>query len=334
MQKGLELMDKAHGDPDLIGILRQANAYFEVVEKRVPTYFLAYQQHSDLFIHQLMDGASGRSTGVTETTDVNEALARAKADYEAAVRYAHSPEERSSAELDLAFISSDWRGMPARIERFADERGCSEPSWYVNVALPFGFAQKVLPRALEFAVCDPLSSSTWRQAARSQLWAGDPAAALQTTRKGLQQAPGEWLGMQMISDLVALGQFQQAETEIAERLQVDSDVLYGRLMIAAAQGDQASADRLLTQYQQDADANDFDRVSYNAWIGDREGANRAAAAIDAHAYGSPDLFTVLLWCMCGAPWDLSATPKFAADIEASGLSWPPVSPIHFPLKDW
>ena len=38
MQKGLELLEKAHGDPDLIGLLRQANVYFERVEQlRLPT---------------------------------------------------------------------------------------------------------------------------------------------------------------------------------------------------------------------------------------------------------------------------------------------------------
>jgi hypothetical protein len=39
-------------------------------------------------------------------------------------------------------------------------------------------------------------------------------------------------------------------------------------------------------------------------------------------------------CTCGAPFDLEATPVFAGLLAESGLSWPPVSPIDFPLKDW
>ena len=46
------------------------------------------------------------------------------------------------------------------------------------------------------------------------------------------------------------------------------------------------------------------------------------------------LSTNILWCLCGEGWDLDVTPNFAAKIEASGLPWPPASPIKFPLKNW
>ena len=334
MQKGLELSDKAHGNPDMIGLLRQANEYFEIVEKRVPTYSQAYVEHSDLYIHQLMNGASGSSNGVTETEEVNHALALAKADYEAAVRYGRSPEERNNAELDLAFISSDWRGMPARIDRFVSEHGCSQSSWYPNVSLPYGYARKVVARAHEFRVCDPLSSTSWRQEVRAQLWAGDAETAIQTASQGAQQAPGEWLDMQLIFALVALGQFEQAEIEVSERLQLDTDILPIHLMIAAAQGDRAKLPALLEQFLQDPETVGFWGPSAYAWSGERDKANEMAAQIDGHVFGSQVLHTILLWCQCGAPWDLSATPKFAADIEESGFTWPPVSTINFPLKDW
>lgn len=334
MQKGLELFDKAHGDRDMIGLLRQANSYFERVLDRVPGYSLAYQQHSDLYIHLLMNGATGEGEGVSETGDVSEAMSRARADYQAVVRYARSPEERNNAEWDLAYVTGVWQGMPATIERFAGERGCNEPNWYVNIVLPFGYAQTVIPRTQEFIVCDPLSSSTWRSAVRTRLWAGDLEGALQTARRGMDEAPGEWLGMQLISVLLALGQFDEAESMAAERLRVDTDKLTMQLMIAAARGDRDSVARLLEQYRQDRSSDDFWGTSYDAWAGNRDEANRRAGRIDRHRYGSPALTTILLWCLCGAPWDLSATPNFAADIEESGLPWPPASPIHFPLKDW
>ncbi len=334
MQKGLELLDKAHGDPDLIGLLRQANVYFERVEQLVPTYSLAYQEHSDLYIHLLMNGAAGDTDGVTATADVNEAMARARADYEAAVRNAHTPEERNGTELDLAFISSDWRGMPARVERFAAEKGCSEPSWYPQVSLPFGYAAKIVPRTKEFVVCDPLSSSSWRGAVRAQLFAGDAEAAVRVGRQGSEQAPGEWLSTQLIAAMVALGQFEQAETEVTESLRVDTDIHAMRLMIAAAQGDKAKVARLLQQVRENPQAIAFWGPAPYAWSGDRKGANEVAARVDGHAFGSPALSSLLLWCLCGAPWDLSATPNFAADLKAAGLPWPPVSPIKFPLKDW
>ena len=48
----------------------------------------------------------------------------------------------------------------------------------------------------------------------------------------------------------------------------------------------------------------------------------------------PLLWYYLQWCGCGAPWDLEATPNFAAEVEEGDLPWPPRSPMSFPLKDW
>jgi hypothetical protein len=39
-------------------------------------------------------------------------------------------------------------------------------------------------------------------------------------------------------------------------------------------------------------------------------------------------------CFCVAPFDLEARPNFKARIEEAGFSWPPVSRIRKPAKDW
>ena len=334
MQKGLEIYEKAHGDPDLIGLLRQANAYFEIVQERVPAYPLAYQAHSDLYNHQLMNGAGRELGGVRDAREVAEAMERARADGEAFVSYARTPQERHNAEMDLAFVTGDWRGMTARIERFAGERGCDGSNWYDNFTLPFGYASKVLHRAEEFTLCDPLSSGAWRSRVRAELWAGNPETALNIGQQGAERAPGEWLSLQLISAQVALGQFEQAEAEIAARLQLEADIRSARLLVAAARGDRATVGRLLEQFYLDPNASDFWALVYSGWMGDRETANEIAARIDSHVFGSPALSTILLWCLCGAPWDLSAAPNFDAVLKESGLPWPPASPIDFPLKNW
>jgi hypothetical protein len=56
--------------------------------------------------------------------------------------------------------------------------------------------------------------------------------------------------------------------------------------------------------------------------------------MDSRPYGANGLVTIIHWCACGIPWDLEATPVFAGKVKESGLPWPPVSPIKFPLKDW
>ena len=66
----------------------------------------------------------------------------------------------------------------------------------------------------------------------------------------------------------------------------------------------------------------------------RIGVAEQAAEIDAKIFGPQALILNVYWCMCGAPFDLEATPNFAAKLEEAGLDWPPPSPIKWPLKDW
>jgi TolB-like protein len=334
MQKGVQQWEVAHNGRDIVEKLGEANRYFEQVLELVPDYALAYQYHSDAYIHRLIDGANGWPDGVADPAGVEEAMTAALADYEQVLRFARTPQERNNAELDLAYITGEWRGMPARIERFAAEQGCSQPSWIENVALPFGYSHLSKLRAREFTVCDPMSSSTWRSDVRTRLWDGDPAAALESAQKGSDLAPGDWLRFQLVSALVAMKRFEEAESEISARFQDEMISLSGRMMIAAARGDREQVGLFFEQFGRSPDADDFWELNYAAWAGERDRANTVAARIDKHAFGSQALTTVLIWCLCGPAFDLDATPNFAADIRESGLVWPPVSPIRFPLKNW
>ena len=69
-------------------------------------------------------------------------------------------------------------------------------------------------------------------------------------------------------------------------------------------------------------------------LGDRQSANAVAAEIDARPGGPMVLMSTVDACMCGAPFDLSATPNFQARVEQAGIPWPPVTRIHYPAKDW
>jgi hypothetical protein len=104
----------------------------------------------------------------------------------------------------------------------------------------------------------------------------------------------------------------------------------------AAQGDRAAAtlagEAWLAHF---ANENvDYQQLLISAQSGNRQEANRIAAIFDQNKFGDQGLLDLLYQCMCGAPWELSATPNFAASYKESGLGWPPVSPITFPLKDW
>ena len=87
-----------------------------------------------------------------------------------------------------------------------------------------------------------------------------------------------------------------------------------------------SIDRSQSIYQFWGDA---DAVAA-AVLGDRAEANRRAAIVDAQPAG-PFLLAVLgADCLCGAPFDLDATPNFKARLAESGLRWPPPPAIRYP----
>ena len=333
-QKGIELAEKGHGDADMFSLLRQANDYFEIVQQRAPKFPEAWGLHADLYTHQLLDGANNMPGGLTDPSEIEQALAQAIADYEVALRLARTPQEQNNAEIDLAYVTGDWRGMPARIDRFAGEQGCSGANWLENISLPYGFAEVLLPRQKEFTVCNPLASSTWRAAVRTLLWSGDFDQALQFAQKGSEMAPGEWLSIMLVFAHVALGQFEEAEAEINSRLRTQGNVLAARMLVAAARGDREQASRVLALRSQDPEDSDFWGLMMHSWAGDREQANQIAARMDKHPFGTQALSTTRLGCLCGEGWDLEVTPNFAARVEASGLPWPPDSPIKFPLKNW
>ena len=333
-QKGLELFASAHGDAEIINKLREANHYFDKVIKRVPGFAPAYIEHSDLYIHILLNDATGQPTpGVTEQ-DFSDALRHAVTDYTAAVDHANNSVQRLSAEIDLAFITGNWRGMPHKVNQLIDLPGCTNSNWLSTIAPLFGYADRYLKKAHEDRICDPLSSHSWFTESRAALWSSAPASALEIAQQGDKVAPGAWLNMTMFRALLALGEFEQAEKEINSRLQSSEEVLISRVMLAATQKDMEQATVFFEEYLQDPGVAEFWTPIIYAWLGDQENVNTIAAKIDKHPYGPSALMGMVLWCVCGELWELEATPVFAGKIKESGLPWPPVSPIKFPLKNW
>jgi hypothetical protein len=119
--------------------------------------------------------------------------------------------------------------MPARVERLVGERGCSGPTWIPQVAVPFGYAAQLNGRFAEYRNCDPLRSTAWMNEARSLLWSGDADGALAIARQGMEVAPGDWLAIQLVNALVARGEFETAEHEIAISFQSPENALTSRM---------------------------------------------------------------------------------------------------------
>jgi adenylate cyclase len=334
-QKGIEIYNRAHGEMQIMEGLRQANEYFDQVIERVPTFSQVYLDHSDLYIHRLTDDASGVYGAGHAEEDLANAYSLAIADYEAAERYApSSAPPRRMIELDLAYLSGNWRGLGGRIERALAEPGCIEGNWTTIIVDGFGYSEAYLERAHRVLECDPRRTLSWFNVARSTLRIGDKEEALRIAREGTEIAPGTWLATALVRALAANGLHEEARKSIDDHLEDDEINLAFQALVAASEGDRARFDQISDEFLETNSSGYYWLLLIAAWGGDGEEANRVAGLIDEHHFGSVTLTQITQWCACGAPFDLEATPNFAAKLEESGLTWPPQSTMEFPLKGW
>jgi hypothetical protein len=270
--------------------------------------------------------------GITDAV-LADAYATAIADLEAAGRYAPTTRIRYLAELDLAFLSGNWRGMSGRVERALAEPGCLEGNWTPTIANVLGAAADYMELTTTILACDPLRTLSWFNLARAKLWAGDSVGALEVAREGTEIAPGAWLTMTLIQALVKNGMYDEALRVIESDVRdVDLANVF-QILVAAHQGDEERYGQLLAEYDDNFTGQFFD-IIVHAWGGSRDAANRRAAEIDEHFFGAQVLWQITNWCQCGSPWELDATPNFAAKINEANIAWPPKTPLTYPLKDW
>lgn len=333
-QKARELYADAHAEADQLEYLRRANEQLEKVIELVPNYPPAYIDHTDLYVHMLMDDAIGQKHEDVTPQELEEAPQRIMADLSAAAENARNFSERNDIEFDLAFLSGDWRGFQGYIERFLAEDGCNEATWAPGIIAVSGLAGSYTQRARQIRKCDPMRSHSWFDESRAFLWAGDPEEALKVAREGLAVAPPGWLPIALARALVANGFYEEVDNAVATQFRVPEDGLMSLVMKSAAMGNREAASAFYEQLSQQPDFNDFTRSIYLAWIGDRDNANQRAAHIDTQPFGSQSLLLLVYWCACGAPFDLEVAPNYAKRVTAAGMPWPPASPIKFPLKDW
>jgi len=333
-QKARELYGEAHGEADQLAYLRRTNEQLEKVIELVPTYAPAYVDHTDLYVHMLMDDAIGQiNKGVTEQ-DLAEAPDKIMMDLTMAAENARNFAERNNIEFDLAFLSGDWRGLPGYIDRFLADDGCDSATWAPGIIAVSGLAARYTERARQVRKCDPMRSHSWFDESRAFLWAGNPQEALKVAREGLEVAPRGWLPIALVRALVANGLYEEVDNAVATQFRVAEDGLMSKVLKSAAMGNREAASALYEQLRQQPDYAAFYESIYLAWIGDRDSANRRAAQIDTQPFGSQSLLLLVYWCACGAPFDLEVAPNYAARATAANMPWPPASPIKFPLKDW
>ena len=329
-QKGIAVFDDAHGADGADEKMLEANEWFEKTMALAPEFPDTYSYHADYFTHLLM-----REAGKDELTkaELDAAMASLEEDLTKAMQYSPDEGRRSSNAYDLDLITGQWRGIHSRFDRLLEHGICYQPNWPEMLTSPFGKAAEVRQLTRRLIECDPLSFSGWMTSATASMWLGEFEAAIDVSKRGYEATGHRILMSELVEALIGAGRFEEATTIIEREYRGESAKL-GRLSkIAAAQGDESRTRALLDEFERVTTSRDRLIIGF-ATGGQRERANEIAAEIDAVPYGYLTLLRAIHSCLCGAPFDLEATPDLAQRIADAELPWPPPSPVNWPLKDW
>lgn len=330
-QKGLKAMADAHAkfaDAEFLAALRTANTYFERVIELDPEFSAAHFDHGDYYVHYVL---SADKLGLS-TEETTQAIERARQDYQAAVDTAKIEGDKLTAALEQTLISGRWRRLPELLSAAAKSSDCIAAGWW-GVFSTLDVSDDSLAMWQHSLACDPLYYYSWTNLARAQTYRGEFAAAIDTAVRGLDAVQHSSIAGELFSAYLATGQFDAA-LATSQRFEDDErarDV--DRLQLAAVRGDAKAAQALKMEIEADSAAEPLS-AAVAAIMGDRAEANRHAALADAQPLGFLTLLSAIGGCYCGAPFDLEVTPNFARLLGEANLTWPPPSPVKWPLKDW
>ena len=336
-QKGIELHHRAHRDLPQLPTLAEANKYFERAVELEPGLYSAYLFHTDLYTHTLIDFATG-DPGVADLDeqDLSEARRALEADLEAGIRTAPDWARRTNTEFDQALLLGNWRGLANLTDRMLERNDdCAVPEWQQIATFAFGRGAEAIRDLEALAACDPLLGRSRRHIATGAIWLKDFDRAIKEARPVIaEEFQLPMLEVPYIDALLATGRITDAQKVIDTEMRDAADAQRSLALVASMKGDAAGARSIAAELFSASDGFGNERLMLAARRGDRDAANEAAAFIDSRPFGYLPLLQVIYFCVCGAPFDLEATPTFAAMLDESGLPWPPENVVGWPLKDW
>lgn len=332
-QKGQEAFAGAHQGMNMSDALAIANVYFDSALDAAPGLTSARLMRADLRGHLLFEVAAG-IRDEHYPGEQAETLAALQEEYQLAVQFSPVGNQRDILDLERVLFSNQWNTLPAKIGKAMQSSGCSQVNWTNAFISPFGWAAQLKVVFEGSIACDPLDSITAFHLAMALIWSGDSDAAL----RFLAGAEDRGLSHLFLDDarfwaLLATGQVDDPLT-IGPGAEQGNMPYNRQILRQALSGDAAVARQLADLYWAGSSANDFSSLVIAAVIGDREKANEVAARIDAFPGSAVVLSSAIFTCLCGAPFDLDATPNFRLRVEEARLSWPPLTRIDYPAKTW
>jgi len=322
-QKGYAKFFEAHSNEIDMPTMAESAEWFTEAIRLEPRFASAYFMRSDYHAHRT-------TLYGMEDAERQEAYVAYMSDLEAASKYGSSADERALIEVDRTMASDNWRTLPERFDAALESRSCAEGVW-IELAPPFGVAEKSLAHMKAMIECDPLNFYYYYSASLSALWAGHKDEAIELTHRGLDIAPDdEFLEAVLVMALLAQQRIDEARERAASR-----DLWNRELKLALVDAAAGDLERARTRAAEVIAASGpwlkmFHTLQLNAVTGQREAANETAAWFDRLPMGQMMLIGVINECMCGAPFDLEATPVFKQRLEEAGAVWPPVKIIDYP----
>jgi adenylate cyclase len=332
-QKGMEAFDRAHDTGNPVDLLPEANRWFDQVLAISPNISTVFHQRTDLYGHIIYDHT--RNLHPASQAELEHAYKEIQTGLTRAMQTAESAAERAIIDAERIIFSNDWTGLTTRLDQAFVPGDCTAVNWTGESVVVFGWAKPLVEQVRDQLRCDPLSLIPAYQLPRWEVVNGNPQAGVEAAEHYLQiQGFRPWIDDGRFIALLATGDYHD-DPHMADDNPEGSGYAFPRkILMYAMENDISMAQQVLDDWLANGTVDDDSLLSIHAAMGNRDEANKVASRIDTR-FGGPYMLTFTInACMCGAPFDLDATPNFRKRIEEAGFNWPPISPLNYPAKDW
>ncbi|MCF8878740.1 hypothetical protein L5876_02805 [Hyphobacterium sp. SN044] len=320
-QRALELWNEAHTSGDFT-LLEEADPLFAAATEQAPDFFQAYLLRSDRHSHRLVEMSESNEPIDQAAWDALEAERVALLDE--AMRTADRLAQRSIVASNRLLFQDDWSNASIVILDSLTSEDCLNDNWLQTLVVLYPNLDARLVYANRLLTCDPLNPEAQLARADTLIARGDYEAALADADRLFEMDQILESETIRLEALMGLERYEDARAMLDESWHWENYRLDARL---------GNAEALAALYDELASEDDWSALIVSAIAGRREEANAIAARMDARPLGAVSLMDAIIGCGCGAPFDLEATPNFAARLEGSSLSWPPPADLGFPLMD-
>ncbi|MGB5293183.1 MAG: hypothetical protein WBN41_17200 [Lysobacterales bacterium] len=331
-QKGMELFDKAHDTDNPVDLLPEANRWFDKALEISPDNTTALYLRTDLPGHIIYD--HGRDLKPASQAELEQAYKEMQAGMTLAMQSADNDAQRVILDAERIIMSNNWTGLTAKLDQAFVPGDCPTVNWLAEGIVVFGWAEKLVQHARDQLRCDPMSSMAY-QLPQWEVANGDPQAGVEAADYLFQiQGFRAWVDDSRFLASLATGDYHDDSHMTDDNTDGSAFLFPRKILMYAMKNDITMAKQILDDWLAGGTVDDQSLLLIHAAMGNRNEANKVASRVDARFGGSFVLNTTVNNCLCGAPFDLDATPNYKKRIEEAGFNWPPISPLKYPAKDW